>query len=76
MNDALLFFDGITLLLIVKILIVTLLLVYGVFALLMMKQISAMTKAVTMRDDFLIRMLGVLNFGFAMVVLVISLVML
>ena len=33
--------------------------------LLMMKQVSAMTKAVTMRDDFVIRILGILNFGFA-----------
>lgn len=60
---------------IVKFLVVTLLLVYTTFALLMMKQISSMTKAVTMQDDFIIRLLGVLHFGFAVVVLLLSLVL-
>lgn len=57
---------------VVKLLIVMLLLVYTVFALLMMKQVSAMTKAVTMRDDFVIRILGILNFGFAILVLLMA----
>lgn len=60
--------DSITFLSVVKFLLVTLLLVYSVFALLMMRQISDMTKAVTMKDDFVIRLLGVLNFGFAIIV--------
>lgn len=64
--------QAITFLDIVKFLIVTLLLVYSVFALLMMRQVAAMTKAVTMRDDFVIRLLGILNFGFAIVVLLLS----
>ena len=62
----------ITFLDIVKLLLVLLLLVYTVFALLMMKQVSAMTKAVTMKDDLIIRVLGMLNFVFALFVLVVA----
>ena len=54
--------QSITFLGILKFLLVTLLLVYAVFALLMMKQVAAMTKAIAMRDDFVIRMLGIINF--------------
>lgn len=64
--------QSITFLGVVKFLTVTLLLVYSVFALLMMRQVSAMTKAVTMRDDFVIRLLGILNFGFAILVLLMA----
>ncbi len=63
---------GITMLGVVKFLLVTLLGVYAVFALLMMRQVGAMTKAVTMKDDFFIRILGVLNFVFALVVLLLA----
>lgn len=64
--------QGITYLSIVKFLMVVLLAVYAVFALLMMKQVSSMTKAVTMRDDFVIRVLGFLNFAFAVLVLLMA----
>ena len=60
--------EKITFLGILKFLIVTLMFVYSVFALLMMRQIAAMTKAVTMRDDFFIRLIGILNFCFAILV--------
>lgn len=70
--DFITFFQSITLLDITKVLLVLLLLVYMLFALLMMKQISAMTKAVTMKDDVIIRTLGVLNFVFATVVFLIA----
>mgnify|MGYP001600701060 CR=1 FL=1 len=62
----------ITLLLIFKILIVILLLVYVIFAGLMMVQIKAMTKAVSMKDDFTIRWIGILHFGFAILVLLMA----
>ena len=65
--------DGFSFMLLVKILVVILLGVYAVFALLMMRQIVAMTKAVQMQDDYLIRGLGGLHFIFASVVLVLSL---
>ena len=52
--------------------LVMLLAVYAVFAMLMMRQIAAMTKAITMRDDYIIRILGILNFGFAIVVLLMA----
>jgi hypothetical protein len=71
--DPILILESITLLSITKVLIVVLLLVYVVFALLMMKQVAAMTKAVTMKDDFVIRVLGVLNFVFAVLVFLIAL---
>lgn len=64
--------QSITFLGVVKFLVVILLLVYTVFALLMMKQVAAMTKAVTMRDDYVIRILGILNFGFAILVLLMA----
>ena len=65
--------DSFTLMTFVKFLLVTLLTVYAIFALLMMKQISAMTKAVQMQDDYIIRGLGALHFGFAVVVWILSL---
>ena len=65
--------DSFTLMTFVKFLLVTLLTVYAIFALLMMKQISAMTKAVQMPDDYIIRGLGALHFGFAVVVWMLSL---
>lgn len=68
--------QAITFLGVLKFLIVTLLLVYSVFALLMMRQVGAMTKAVMMQDDFVIRVLGVLNFGFAILVLVMAVLIL
>lgn len=64
--------QSITFLSVVKLLLVVLLLVYTIFALLMMKQVGAMTKAVTMRDDFVIRILGVLNFVFAIFVFLLA----
>lgn len=67
-------FEWINLLLIVKGMLVILLSVYTLFAYLMMRQIKAMTKAVQMQDDYIIRALGMIHFGFALVVLVISLV--
>jgi len=68
--------QAITFLDIVKLLMVTLLGVYAIFALLMMKQVSAMTRAVQMSDDYLIRILGVLNLGFAVLVLLLSMLIL
>lgn len=67
---------SITALDIVKLMVVTLLIVYSVFALLMMRQVAAMTKAVSMRDDYIIRVLGVLNFGFAILVLLLAIFLL
>ncbi|MFZ2199391.1 MAG: DUF5657 family protein [Microgenomates group bacterium] len=71
--DPITILQSITILSITKVMIVVLLLVYVVFALLMMRQITAMTKAVTMKDDYIIRILGVLNFVFAVLVFLIAL---
>jgi hypothetical protein len=70
--DLMTIFQSITLLDIVKLLIILLLMVYTLFAMLMMRQVSAMTRAVAMRDDFVIRVLGILNFGFAIFVLLLA----
>lgn len=70
--DLMILFQSITILLVVKVLVVILLVVYMIFAGLMMLQIRAMTKAITMKDDYVIRGLGVLHFGFAVLVFLIS----
>lgn len=71
--DLFVLLDSLSLMLVVKVMLVVLLGVYAVFALLMMRQIAAMTKAVKMQDDFIIRMLGTLHFVFAAIVFVIAL---
>jgi len=63
---------SITILNVIKFLLVVLLSVYSLFAMLMMRQIVAMTKAVAMRDDFVIRLLGTINFVFALMVLILA----
>ncbi|EKD80331.1 MAG: hypothetical protein ACD_40C00133G0001 [uncultured bacterium] len=68
--------QSITLLGVVKVMMGILLLVYAIFALLMMRQIAAMTRAVAMKDDLVIRMMGVFHFGFAIVVLVMAVIFL
>ena len=70
--DPILFMDNLNLMMLVKFLLVTLLTVYVVFAFLMMRQITAMTKAVQMQDDYIIRGLGALHFGFAVIVWILS----
>lgn len=68
--------ESITFLLIIKVLVVVLLIVYSIFAFLMMKQIGAMTRAVSMKDDFIIRVLGILHFAFAALTLLLAIIML
>ncbi|EKD80212.1 MAG: hypothetical protein ACD_40C00178G0003 [uncultured bacterium] len=68
--------QSITLLGIIKVMLIMLLGVYAVFAGLMMRQIVAMTKAVTMKDDFIVRALGILNFGFALLILFLAIIIL
>lgn len=68
--------ESITLLSIFKVLIVTLLLVYGVFAFLMMKQVGAMTRAVVIKDDYIMRLISIAHFALAVLVLLLALVIL
>lgn len=65
--------QSITVLKVVKVMMIILLLVYGVFAGLMMSQIKAMTKAISMKDDFVIRGLGVAHFALAILVFLMAL---
>lgn len=68
MNNALVFVEGLTILMVVKVMVVLLLLIYMIFAGLMMRQIISMTRAVTMRDDFIIKIMGIVHFVFAILV--------
>lgn len=72
MEQLILFFDNFTILTLVKLLTVLLLAVYGVFAGLMALQIRAMTKAITMKDDYVIQILGVLHLVFAIIVFLLA----
>ena len=76
MSALIFFLENITLLSIVKVLLLTLLLVYAVFAMLMMRQIGSMTRAVTIKDDVVIRTLGLVHFASAVLVLVAAFVLL
>ncbi len=76
MNTLLVFLESITILSIVKLLVITLLVVYAVFALLMMRQIASMTRAVTIKDDAIIRILGLIHFVFAALIVVAAFVLL
>ncbi len=75
MNELLTLFDGFTVLTLIKILVVILLGVYTIFAGLMMTQIMAMTKAVMIKDGFIIQILGLIHFVFAVLVLLLALFM-
>jgi hypothetical protein len=68
MEQLLTFFDNFTILTLVKMLAVILMGVYGIFAGLMAIQIKAMTKAITMKDDYVIQILGILHLIFAILV--------
>lgn len=68
--------QSITLLGVVKVLLIVLLGVYSLFAGLMMKQITAMTRAVTMKDDFIVRVVGGLHFGLALLILLLAIIVL
>ena len=74
--DAMGVIQSITLLGIVKLMLIVVLGVYAIFAGLMMRQIVAMTKAITMKDDFVVRTLGILNFGFALLTLFLAIIIL
>ncbi len=72
MDNIFVIFESITLLSIWKALILMLLGLYVVFAGLMAKQISSMIRAVTMKDDVVIRILGIGNFLLAISVFLIA----
>lgn len=74
--DAITLVQSITLLSVVKVLVVVLLVVYLAFAYLMMRQIGSMTRAVNLKDDYVISVLGVGHFIFAALVLFIAIIVL
>lgn len=65
--------DGFSLLLVLKVMIIIGMLVYVVFAFFMARQIVVMGRAITMKDDYIIRILGIAHFVFASLVLFVAL---
>lgn len=76
MDNLFIAMESVTLLMIWKLLIILLLGVYMVFAGLMAKQIGSMIRAVTIKDDFVIRILGTGHFVFAVLVFLIAILIL
>jgi len=70
------FVESITLLNVVKLMLVVLLVVYTIFAYLMMVQVRSMRRAVRTKDDQILRALGIAHFVFACLVLFIAIVVL
>lgn len=68
--------ESISILSIFKVLIITLLVVYAMFAVLMLIQVGSMTRAVNLKDDYLMKLLSVGHLVFALLVLIISIVVL
>lgn len=74
MNTMITVLNSITILAVVKALSVVLMLVYTVFAYLIVKMAKSMTKAVTMKDDYIIKVLAAAHFVFVVLVLLMTLV--
>jgi hypothetical protein len=68
MNNILLFFDGFTLLTLVKVLIVILLGIYVIIAGLMVTQVGAMNRSIVIRDGFIMKILSWVHFVFALLI--------
>lgn len=68
--------ESITILSVFKVLIIMLMFVYLIFAFLIMKQVRSMTRAVNLKDDFIIRILGIGHFAITVLVLLLSLIVL
>jgi len=74
MNTMITVLNSITILTVVKLLSVVLMMVYTVFAYLIVKMAKSMTKAVTMKDDYIIKVLAAAHFVFVVLVLLMTLV--
>lgn len=76
MNEITTILESITFLSVLKLMIVVLLLVYNIFAFLMMRQTKMMNKAVEIGDGYIIRVLGISHFVFAALVLFVAMIVL
>lgn len=76
MDTLIIFFESITLLVVVKWLMIVFMVVYSIFAYLMLRQVGLMTRAVSMKDDYVIRVVATAHFVFASLVLVLSILIL
>lgn len=74
--DLLRLLEKITLLSLVKLVFVVGILVYTVFAFLMLRQIQVMSRVVMMKYDYVIKIIGVAHSVFALMVLLVALVIL
>ena len=76
MNDFIYWFENFSFIGVFKLLLVVLLIVYGLFAYMMMRQIGVMSRAIRMKDEYIVKVLGVAHFAFALLVLVVSVLVL
>lgn len=76
MESALEIINSITMLDIVKVMIIVLVVVYNVFAFLMLKMASSMTRSVQIKDGVIVNTLALAHFIFAVIVLILSIVVL
>lgn len=76
MEELLSVFGAITFLGIVKWMVVLGLVVYNIFGYLMMRQVKIMTRAVSMKDDYVIRVLAIAHEVVAVLVLLLSIMLL
>lgn len=76
METLIIFFESITLLILVKWLMIVFLVVYTIFAYLMVRQVRVMIKAVSMKDDYIIKIFANSHFVFASLVLVLTILIL
>jgi hypothetical protein len=76
MDALIVFFESITLLGITRWLMTIFLVVYTIFAYLMMRQVKIMIKAVSMKDDYIIKIFSIGHFAFAMIVLIMTILIL
>lgn len=68
--------DDFSLLGLVKIMVIVGISLYVFFAYLMVKQISLLSKAIKMRDDYVLKILGMAHFVYAILVLFLAFVIL
>lgn len=76
MNEIFYWLESVTLLGIFRWLMLLFLLVYTIFAYLIVRQARVMTRAVSMKDDYVIRAAAAAHFVMAILVLVLAIVML
>lgn len=71
MDQVFSFFEGFSPLILVKLLLIAGVIVYSMFALLMSRQINLMGRAISMKDDFVVQIIGIAHLVYTLLVLLI-----